>query len=119
MNDKGLIPHRAESGPCLCCICIGVRFATVSAGDLMRYEAIGRRGGWRRVAAGCVRHSTRASAYRALRVLCSCSPSPSIPRRTVWPAFRNTGDGLIPIPTPGGVPVVITSPGCSVMQVDR
>ena len=66
-----------------------------------------------------VRRNRRARGYRASRVRCSCSPSPSTPRRTVWPAFRNTGDGLMPMPTPGGVPVVITSPGCSVMQLDR
>ena len=32
------------------------------------------------------------------------------------PAFRKTGVGFLPRPTPGGVPVKITSPGCSVMK---
>src|SRR5262249_59082175 len=41
---------------------------------------------------------------------CCCSPSPSMPRRTTSPALRNCG-GFMPRPTPGGVPVMITSPG--------
>src|SRR3954469_2835003 len=39
-----------------------------------------------------------------------CSPSPSMPSVTTSPALRNVG-GFMPSPTPGGVPVVITSPG--------
>ena len=46
---------------------------------------------------------------------CRCSPNPSMPRRMTLPGFRNTGCGLTPMPTPGGVPVLITSPGSSVM----
>ena len=42
----------------------------------------------------------------------SCRPSPSIPSDIVSPAFRNRG-GFLPDPTPGGVPVVMTSPGSS------
>jgi hypothetical protein len=44
-----------------------------------------------------------------------CSPKPSIPKVIVSPRFKNTGAGLpfffTPMPTPGGVPVQITSPG--------
>src|SRR5215470_428637 len=49
---------------------------------------------------------------------CFCSPSPSIPRRMVSPDLRNTGEGLMPSPTPGGVPVVTTSPGNRDMQYE-
>ena len=31
------------------------------------------------------------------------------------PALRYCGVGFMPMPTPGGVPVVMTSPGSSVM----
>ena len=34
-----------------------------------------------------------------------------MPRRTMSPALRNFGSGFIPRATPGGVPVIITSPG--------
>ena len=34
---------------------------------------------------------------------------------TTSPAFRKSG-GFMPRPTPGGVPVVMMSPGCSVMN---
>lgn len=40
-----------------------------------------------------------------------CSPNPSMPTLTTSPALRNTGVGLMPRPTPGGVPVRIRSPG--------
>ena len=47
-----------------------------------------------------------------------CSPNPSIPKVITSPRFKYTGAGLPsflkPIPTPGGVPVQITSPGLSV-----
>jgi hypothetical protein len=49
---------------------------------------------------------------------CFCSPRPSIPTRIVSPALRKTGLGLTPSPTPGGVPVVTTSPGSRVMQYE-
>ena len=45
-----------------------------------------------------------------------CSPRPSMPTRMTSPPLRNTGVGLMPMPTPGGVPVTTTSPGSSVMQ---
>src|SRR5262249_61546927 len=38
------------------------------------------------------------------------SPNPSMPSATISPAFRYTGAGFMPRPTPGGVPVLITSP---------
>jgi len=44
-----------------------------------------------------------------------CWPNPSIPNSTTSPARKNCG-GFFPMPTPGGVPVEITSPGCSVMN---
>jgi len=49
-----------------------------------------------------------------------CSPRPSMPRCITSPRFKNTGAGLpsflTPMPTPGGVPVVMMSPGSSVMN---
>ena len=39
-----------------------------------------------------------------------------MPSRISSPAFRNTGVGFMPMPTPGGVPVVMRSPGQSVMK---
>jgi len=44
-------------------------------------------------------------------IFCCCSPSPWTPSRTTSPARKNFGSGLMPMPTPGGVPVMITSPG--------
>lgn len=44
-----------------------------------------------------------------------CSPSPSMPRRISSPACSHLG-GFIPSATPGGVPVVTTSPGSSTMN---
>jgi hypothetical protein len=38
-----------------------------------------------------------------------------MPTRMTLPGLRNTGSGLTPMPTPGGVPVLMTSPGSSVM----
>jgi hypothetical protein len=40
----------------------------------------------------------------------SCTPRPSTPRRTLSPGFMKVG-GFMPAPTPGGVPVVMISPG--------
>src|SRR6185437_9716000 len=45
-----------------------------------------------------------------------CSPRLPIPSRMVSPAARNTTSGFWPMPTPGGVPVVMMSPGSSVMK---
>jgi hypothetical protein len=58
-------------------------------------------------------HRSRPVFY-ACTVVCRCSPSRSTPNLTTWPGRKKTG-GFIPIPTPGGVPVAITSPGCRVM----
>jgi hypothetical protein len=44
-----------------------------------------------------------------------CSPRPLIVRVMTSPGLRNTGSGLMPKPTPGGVPVAMTSPGSRVM----
>ncbi len=44
-----------------------------------------------------------------------CTPRPSIPSSTTSPGLRYCG-GFCPIPTPGGVPVEITSPGCRLMN---
>lgn len=52
--------------------------------------------------------------FHAASVCCD-TPSPSIPNSTTSPAFRYFG-GRIPRPTPAGVPVLITSPGTSVMK---
>ena len=43
-------------------------------------------------------------------------PRPSTPSRIMSPGCRNTGSGFMPAPTPGGVPVAMTSPACSVMK---
>jgi hypothetical protein len=47
-----------------------------------------------------------------------CSPRPSMPSVITSPRFKYTGAGLpsffTPMPTPGGVPVQITSPGFKV-----
>ena len=42
---------------------------------------------------------------------------PSIDTSTVSPPWRYTG-GSKPIPTPDGVPVAITSPGCSLTAAE-
>src|SRR4030095_10219910 len=51
-----------------------------------------------------------------LTTLCRDSPKPSIPRATTSPAFKYTGAGRMPSATPAGVPVLMTSPGSSVMN---
>ncbi len=45
---------------------------------------------------------------------CFCAPRPSMPSVMTSPGLSHIW-GFIPMPTPGGVPVVITSPGRSVM----
>jgi len=45
-------------------------------------------------------------------------PRPSIVSSTTSPAARNSG-GFIPMPTPGGVPVITTSPASSVRNCER
>src|SRR4029079_6901734 len=47
---------------------------------------------------------------------CRDSPRRSMPSATTSPGARYTGDGFIPSPTPAGVPVLMTSPGKSVMN---
>lgn len=44
-----------------------------------------------------------------------CFPRPATPNSTTSPGFSHTGSGLMPMPTPGGVPVAMRSPGSSVM----
>ena len=51
----------------------------------------------------------------ATRTACSWCPSPATSSRITSPSFSQTC-GRIPSPTPGGVPVVTTSPGSSVMN---
>ena len=63
------------------------------------------------------RRRVRPPAHAAT-VTWVCSPRPSMPSRMVWPGRRYTG-GFWPMPTPGGVPVEITSPGCRLMNWDR
>ena len=55
---------------------------------------------------------SRAAPYPCT-VTCRCSPNRSTPNLTTWPGCKKTG-GFMPIPTPGGVPVAITSPGSRV-----
>ena len=47
-----------------------------------------------------------------------CSPKFSIDNLRVSPAFKNCC-GFMTIPTPGGVPVVIISPGCNDINLLR
>src|SRR6185437_8002130 len=54
----------------------------------------------------------------AAMISCRCSPRPSMPSVTTSPTLRNFG-GFMPMPTPGGVPVAITSPGISVIISER
>src|SRR3954451_1033907 len=46
-----------------------------------------------------------------------CSPRPSMPSVMTSPTLRKVG-GFMPRPTPGGVPVVMMSPGSSVMNCE-
>lgn len=48
---------------------------------------------------------------------CCCWPRPSMPSVMTSPAFKNRG-GFMPRPTPGGVPVVMTSPASSTMNCE-
>lgn len=81
-----------------------------------------RRAGPARQPAGCGSQDCRQldQALRGFQSItsCCCSPRPGMPRRTWSPFFRKRGFGR-PMPTPGGVPVAITSPGSRVMNVDR
>src|SRR3984885_11513707 len=57
------------------------------------------------------RGRNRVRQYLPFTTFCFCSPSPSMPSVTTSPALRNIGSGFMPSPTPGGVPVMMTSPG--------
>jgi len=53
---------------------------------------------------------------QALAMTCwRASPKPSMPNSTRSPGFKKLG-GFRPSPTPAGVPVLIKSPGNSVMK---
>src|SRR5271166_3432227 len=58
----------------------------------------------------------RQSAFHAT-TRCACRPSPSTPSDIVSPALRKRC-GFLPEPTPGGVPVVMTSPGSRIMNCE-
>ena len=60
------------------------------------------------------RLTVSASARQTLRSV----PSPEIDVSTTCPSARKRG-GVRPAPTPPGVPVAMTSPGSSVITVDR
>ena len=57
------------------------------------------------------------AAGLAATISCRCSPSPSMPSVTTSPTLRYCG-GFMPVPTTGGVPVVMISPGISVMNCE-
>ena len=58
---------------------------------------------------------TDGSEGRHARTFCVCTPSFSMPTRMICPGLRYLG-GFMPKPTPGGVPVVMISPGSNVMN---
>ena len=64
----------------------------------------------------CVRLAKMLRLYAAM-ISWRCSPRPSMPSVTTSPILRNCG-GFMPAPTPGGVPVVMMSPGSSVRKVE-
>jgi p-hydroxybenzoate 3-monooxygenase len=66
-------------------------------------------------ASGRLRGHRRGCLYSST-TNCVCTPSPSTDSFITSPTFRNTGSGFTPWPTPGGVPVAMTSPACSVMK---
>ena len=61
--------------------------------------------------------TTGVQAFGYATTSCCCSPNPAIPRRSLSPFLRKRC-GVRPMPTPGGVPVVMMSPGSSVMKRD-
>ena len=70
---------------------------------------------FRRAARAAGRPHSRARGQPGqVRTSWRCSPSPPTPRRITSPVFRKRW-GLWPAPTPGGVPVGMTSPGSRVM----
>ena len=58
------------------------------------------------------------SGYLSLTTFCCWMPSPSMPMRMISPGFRKRC-GFMPMPTPGGVPVVMMSPGIRVKNCER
>src|ERR1700748_1124989 len=62
------------------------------------------------------RVAARGRPPHALMISWRCSPRPSMPSVTTSPTLRNFG-GFMPAPTPGGVPVVMMSPGSSCRHV--
>jgi len=65
-----------------------------------------------RETSGLVRQS---GVYGAATICCRCRPRPAMPSSITSPGCRYRG-GVIPIPTPGGVPVLIRSPGFKTMN---
>ena len=63
------------------------------------------------------RQGAASQPAHAATISCRCSPSPSMPSVTTSPTLRNFG-GFMPLPTPGGVPVVMMSPGSSVRNCE-
>ena len=60
----------------------------------------------------------QSSPYLSRTTFCCWTPRPSMPMRIVSPGFRKRC-GFMPMPTPGGVPVVMMSPGIRVKNCDR
>ena len=69
----------------------------------------------RRFHRGDLQRRKRGASDQLALTRCVCAPSPVIDMSTWSPSFRNCG-GFIPSPTPAGVPVMIRSPGRSVMN---
>ena len=57
-----------------------------------------------------------AQRRQACNTRCVWMPNPSTPNRMTSLGSRKIGSGFMPRATPGGVPVAMTSPGCSVMK---
>src|SRR5512146_359364 len=74
-------------------------------------SAAGNSGDTMLEAPGIHRHAVSPVQRRQGMTDWRCSPSFAIPSLMVSPAARYTGSGLRPIPTPGGVPVVMMSAG--------
>src|SRR5216683_1340090 len=59
------------------------------------------------------------SYARDFTIFCRCLPSPAVLSSTTSPTCRNFGSGFMPSATPGGVPVMMTSPGSSTMNCEQ
>src|SRR5690606_10707102 len=127
-------PHTETSG-LFCAVCDNVKFAVSEDGhtwlrlgrwvnlERLYYAGqVARKDNARRNESGVRPHlprrKTRARDQGRTRQGLLSSPSPSIETVTTSPSFRKRG-GFMPIPTPGGVPVRMTSPGSSVKCCDR